>query len=256
MINMDIYNFPKYSLYSGRKFSSVTSTIIGLVGLTTIIKVVKDAYLNQQAYQQLAQERLEAELKFLKSQVNPHFFFNTLNNLYSLIMIDINLAQEIVLKLSSLMSYMLYETNRSLVPLQKEIEYLQNYIELERLRFGDELNITFQFNTNSQDYHIPPLLLLPFIENAFKHSTQGGIQESWINIEGKIKDESLIFEVNNSKAGEVGIEQTLKVGGIGLKNVKRRLELLYSQYFDLTIKKEEEEFYIKLVIPLDLTSSK
>lgn len=232
MVYGGIYNMPIYRLYTLPKFIGTLSHLIEATWITALIKIIKDAYLREQVSQQLQKERLAFELNYLKSQVNPHFFFNTLNNLYSLILLKSDLAEEVLLRLSGLMSYMLYETNRSQVALQKEVEYLQDYIELEKLRFGDELNITFRFETDNHNYLIAPMLLLPFVENAFKHGARSA-SATWIKIELRVNKGSLYFNVRNSLLTEEPTQPLSEKAGIGLKNVRRRLDLLFGTGYTL-----------------------
>jgi len=154
--------YPYYSLYS-------LFSIYSVVALASFIKILKQWFQNQQLTQQLEKEKLEAELKFLKAQINPHFLFNTLNNLYALTLKKSNKAPEIVLKLSSLLDYMLYECNAPFVSLDKEIQLIKNYISLEKLRYGNRLKIDFTVEGNTSEKQIAPMLILPLVENCFKH---------------------------------------------------------------------------------------
>ena len=194
MIEVEFYvNFNPDLLYSSRKVFNVTSNIVSLVFSITVAKIMKDNYINQQINQALLQEKLEHELKFLKAQINPHFFFNTLNSLYALVLSKSDLAIEVIVKLSNLMSYMLYETNQDEVLLDKELEYLGDYIELEKLRFGDELETNYQIEGALENKYIAPMLLIPFVENSFKHSVSGGTEKIKINILASIAQGSFSF---------------------------------------------------------------
>ena len=187
----------------------------------------------------LVEEKLSTELNFLKAQINPHFLFNTLNNLYSMA----NKAgtpelSEGISKLSHLMRYMLYESNKAKVPLNSELEYIRSFIEIQKLRLSEEDDFIIQFNIQgeTQNILIAPMLLIPFVENAFKHGISFK-ESSVIKIELVIKGDSLVFSVFNSKQH---IEQSLERGksGIGLENLKRRLELLYPGTHELEIKED------------------
>ncbi|MCU0390257.1 MAG: histidine kinase [Thermoflexibacter sp.] len=245
-MSLGIYDF-NYKLFTARKFLIICSHIYSILAITTVIKVLKDAYYNLQINQALIQAKLENELKFLKAQINPHFFFNTLNNLYALTLKKSDQAPEVVLKLSELMSYMIYEAKYDLVSLEKEVDYLKSYMSLEKLRFGDELKIDFQVDGILSGVNIPPLILLPFVENAFKHGVHQDIDKVWIRINLIIKDESLVFKVENSQLKRQQVSQIAdKGGGIGLNNIRRRLELLYEQDFELKISDNEDIYSVEL----------
>lgn len=238
-----------YDLFSFNRLISIASHIVNVFVLTTLIKVVKDAYLNLKINKQLMEDKLETELKFLKSQINPHFFFNTLNNLYALVLIKSDEAPAVILKLSDLMSYMLYETNQAEVALDKEIKYLQDYVALEKLRFGEELTLSFEVSGHIAQQKIHPVLLIPFVENAFKHAKKDTSQKVWIAIRLAVEENGLVLEVKNSFAPP-SAEKTGS-GGIGLANVQRRLELLYKNKFDLQTSTQENVFVALLHIDLD-----
>ena len=154
-----------------------------VVFFTTLVKIMKYWYKDQIIAQNLAHEKLEAELKLLKGQIHPHFLFNTLNNLYSLTLKKADCAPEVVLKLSELMDYMLYDANAPQLSLKKEINYIKNYISLEKIRYGDRADISFDVKGEVESYQIAPLLLLPFIENSFKHGVSGEIEKDWISLD-------------------------------------------------------------------------
>ncbi|MES2730756.1 MAG: histidine kinase [Bacteroidota bacterium] len=223
-----------------------------VVFFTAAIKLVKHWYQHQQAAQSLEKEKLEAELKLLKAQIHPHFLFNTLNNLYSLTLKKSDAAPEVVLKLSELMDYMLYQTSEAQVPLDREINYIRNYIALERIRYGNRLDLSFNVSGDIAGWGIAPMLLLPFIENSFKHGVSGEIDGVWVTIDVKVKEGLLSMKVENSKS--LGIHKIAAgnyTEGIGLKNVKRRLELLYSNKHELTITDEETSYLVGLRLTLD-----
>ncbi len=189
----------------------------------------------------LVEEKLSTELNFLKAQINPHFLFNTLNNLYSLAnKSDSPELSEGISKLSNLMRYMLYESNNEKVPLNSEIEYIQSFIEIQKLRLAEEDDFIIQFNIEGETDHIliAPMLMIPFVENAFKHGINFK-DSSIIKIELKISYNQLIFSVFNSN---YKVDNELEKGksGIGLENMKRRLELLYPNGHALEIKEEDE----------------
>jgi two-component system LytT family sensor kinase len=228
-------------------FGSQLINCIYLVGLTTGLKFFKDSMQQRQRIQEQEKQQIALELNFLKAQVHPHFFFNTLNNLYSLTLQRSDQAPEVVLKLSSLMSYMLYESGAPYVPLDKEITNLENYIALEQLRFGKRLSLSFEKEVIPPDepIRIPPLILLTFIENSFKHGMSQTIGDGRIDISLKADQQELFFQINNS------IGETQPSGnGLGLKNVIRRLDLLYGSNYHLHKSQTAGEFQITLKIPL------
>lgn len=215
------------------------------------IKLLKNWYLDREKKAALEQQKLATELNYLKGQIHPHFFFNTLNNLYALTLQKSDDAPTTVLKLSQMMHYMLYDAATETVPLSKEIQNIQNYIELERIRYGTRLDLSFNVTGQVEGKHIAPLILLPFVENAFKHGTSNEHRECWITIDLKVKDHLLMFKVENS------VNTSNKPGnllgyksGIGLKNVKRRLELLYPSRHQLGIVKEAEAHWVDLKLEL------
>lgn len=193
-------------------------------------------------------EKLAAELSFLKSQINPHFFFNTLNSIYALAKTDPNKTQQAVLLLSSLMRYVLYESNVERISLAKEVEFLHHFIDLHKLRHvrANNKSIRFKHNCNGTQFEIEPLLLVPFVENAFKHS-HSYYMKSEICISIQVDSgQKLVFMVSNS-IGEFGNEIE-KNSGLGLENIKKRLELLYPDKHELLIKKSQHTFFIILTL--------
>ncbi|HYG17474.1 MAG TPA: histidine kinase [Ohtaekwangia sp.] len=209
------------------------------------IKLLKYWYANQQAQQVLTKEKLQAELKFLKTQIHPHFLFNTLNNLYALTLKKSDRAPETVLKLSELINYMLYECTSDEVPLSKEIKFIRNYIDIEKMRYGDKLDVEIRVTGEVQERKIAPLILLPFVENCFKHGASEELQQSWVKLTIDAQPHVLIIKVENNKASDNG--HTRKEG-IGIQNVKRRLDLLYPGRHELKIMSGEETFLVILTI--------
>lgn len=189
-------------------------------------------------------EKLTAELNFLKAQINPHFLFNTLNNLYYLAYSKSENTTEVIAKLSQMMRYMIYETNHQKVLLNKEIEYMQNYISLERLRLNDQIPIKFEVAGNTENVWITPLIFITFLENAFKHGVNNSNPKAWVNIAISLRDHECIYTVENSRSAEQknGSEKS----GIGLINVKRRLELSYPGKYTLVTEDTREKYVVKL----------
>ncbi len=198
--------------------------------LSTALKFMADWFINEKVKTTLENEKLTAELAFLKSQINPHFLFNSLNNIYSLAYQKSEKTPEAILKLSEIMRYMLYESNEDKVDLGKEIQYLENYIELQKLRFKDKVNIKFNIKGDAKNQKIMSLVLISFVENAFKHGVATD-EKNPIIITMNIDPDKLYFQVTNKKSKQ-NKDQT---GGIGLLNMKRRLDLLYKNQHHLQI---------------------
>jgi hypothetical protein len=194
---------------------------------------------------QLETEKLNAELKFLKAQVNPHFLFNTLNNLYYLSTIKSDTAPLVISKLSEVMRYMIYDSNHEQIELAKEIEYMQHYIGLERLRLRDGVPLEFEV-TGKTDMPISPLILITFLENAFKHGISNSDDQSWIRAQLEVDDTRLVYRIANSKVKTVVYPADGE--GIGLKNVKRRLDLSYPGKHQLNIDDREDSYSVTLTI--------
>ncbi len=224
-----------------------TNNIYPVMTVAVVCKWFKYWYQEQKKNQQLIEDKLEAELKFLKSQIHPHFLFNTLNNLYALTLKQSKEAPEVVLKLSELLDYMLYECNANRVPLSREISLVKDYIELEKIRYGDRLNVTLNVTNENGDESVAPLLILPFVENAFKHGASDELEGSWISIDIALKHRELILKVENSKSSYIETEDKFAYKeGIGLKNVKRRLEILYPETHELNIHESTDSFLVVL----------
>jgi LytS/YehU family sensor histidine kinase len=195
---------------------------------------------------ELEKEKLNSELAFLKNQISPHFFFNTLNNIYSLISINQEDSQKAVLKLSKLMRYLLYESEDGNTKLSNEIEFMNNYIDLMKLRMSEKINLKITFPESYEDKSIPPLLFIPFIENAFKHGISYR-EKSFIEISMTTKQDSISFRCVNSVAKtREGTDNAHS--GIGLENVSKRLNLLFPGTHDLKINRSDTEFEILLQI--------
>jgi len=211
------------------------------------IKMFKTWYLKQQEKQMLVKANADAEIQLLKAQIHPHFFFNTLNNIYSFTLDKSAKARELVLQLSDMLHYMITDCKSDLVYLDKEIKVLSDYIGLEKVRYGNRLNIETRVVGNGEDKLIAPLLMIPFVENSFKHGTSKMLENPWIRMNIEIGNDSLLFELSNSKP-----HQNILNGkkGIGLNNVQKRLELLYSKKYFLKIDNAEKEFGVQLRIPL------
>ena len=203
---------------------------------------------NEKKQKELEKEKLHSELAFLKNQVSPHFFFNTLNNIYSLIGIDGPTAQESVLKLSKLMRYLLYESEHGETMMSHEIDFMNNYIDLMKLRISQKVELKIDFPTGFQDFSIPPLLFVPFIENAFKHGVSYR-DPSYIHIHMEIGNEKIKFVSENSIGSVQNPE--LRHSGIGLENVQKRLGLLFPVRHILKIENGKTIFKVELSIQIE-----
>ena len=223
-----------------RYFNLLGIMVLALV-FASALKVARDSFSRRQ------QEK-EAELKLLKAQLNPHFLFNTLNNLYGLSVVKSDKLPSLMLKLSDLLRYSLYETKDILVPLDKEITYLKNYIALEKIRLEDTTEINFERKGSFSDYVIAPMLLIVFVENAFKHLTAQKKQKSNVTITIKTESDLLAFYCSNSIDSALNKENNLEKGksGIGLVNVKKRLALIYPNKHQLKVQKTEEKYVVDL----------
>ncbi len=215
------------------------------VFLSNVLKFSIDWFLNERIQRDLENQRLTAELSFLKSQINPHFLFNSLNSIYSLAYQRSETTPEAILKLSEIMRYMLYESNDNKVDLEKEIHYLQNYIDLQKIRFGYRAFVEFEVTGDISGQRIAPLLLISFIENAFKHGVAND-PATPIKMSLAVKSDELLFHIENKKHNN----NRDAVGGIGLINVQRRLNLLYPGKYVLDIKDTETCYVCNLSLKL------
>ena len=216
-----------------------------------IIKLTKDWLKDQRRTQALKKEKLETELKFLRSQFNPHFLFNTMNSINFLIQRDPQRASDTLAKFSDLMRYQLYECNESRIPLKKEVHYLSNFVALEKLRVNDNVIVTLDVNENVNGAQVAPFILMPFVENAFKHVSKGRQQDNFIQVSLRQQAHQLYFDVTNSReAHALSARETVHYGGIGLTNVRRRLALLYPHHHTLRIDEPEDTYSVHLTIDL------
>jgi sensor histidine kinase YesM len=228
-----------------------TFTSIFLIFFSLGLRVIERNEMIEKRQKELEKEKLNSELAFLKNQISPHFFFNTLNNIYSLIGINTGDAQNAVLKLSKLMRYLLYDSEQGLSQLSSEIDFMNNYIDLMRLRLNEKVNLRVNFPSKYENTAIPPLLFIPFIENAFKHGISYR-EKSFIDIGMEVGKEWITFMSRNSivrPMEETGTERS----GIGLDNVTKRLNLLYPGKHELTIDRENAIFYVLLKIKMNKT---
>ncbi|MBO9204770.1 MULTISPECIES: sensor histidine kinase [Niastella] len=257
-LNSFIYNYaidfflPNYFFVSNFSFWQLVQFGFVYVAITTLLKLSRAWFKlleSQNHLIRLEKEKANTELLFLKMQINPHFLFNSLNNIYSLALKKDTMAPTSILKLAEVMRYMIYESNENAVPLQKEIEYLNNYIDLQKLRTRDNASVVCNITGEPANRYIAPLILLVFIENGFKHGIKATIHQSYVNIQINITDEQLQMRVENSKGVIDEVEKDAN-RGLGLENVKRRLELLYPGKYELTIHDTDKKYLAVLQLPL------
>ena len=222
-----------------------TIILILMLGMNLGVKLYYKTRKDQKKLAALEKQNLEQQLEYLKYQINPHFFMNTLNNIHALVDIDPQKAQETILELSKMMRFILYEGSKQGVPLSREFEFIQTYLQLMRLRYTDKVRIAVTLPSEVPDATVPPLMLISFIENAFKHGISYQ-QESFIDIHISIEQQQLHFQCRNSKA-EISNQEK---GGVGLANVKKRLNLLYDDRYTLKIHDNTDTYEVALVIPL------
>lgn len=217
-----------------------------IIGFNIAIKLLFKSFRDEEMMKELEHERLQSELKYLKYQINPHFFMNTLNNIHALVDIDTGKAKGTLVELAKLMRYVLYEASNKTILLSREIQFLENYIALMGLRYIDKVFIKMNFPTEVPEVQIPPLLFVSFIENAFKHGVSYR-NESFIHVSMQLEEGNRIsFRCANSNNGSTDKQHH----GIGLENIRKRLRLLFGNDYTLSIKEEEHTFDVLLIIPL------
>jgi two-component system LytT family sensor kinase len=231
----DFSNMAQYSFMS----------IVTMVGLLAGAKLIIEKLRSDRANRVRDQQRLESELQYLKAQVNPHFLFNAINSVYFLIKKDPDRAAETLIKLSDLLRFQLYDCSDEKISIEKEIEYLNNFITLEKIRRGEKVNVQVEMNGSLSGFMISPFMLIPFVENAFKHvaSSNG---ESKVSIKLERVDDRLLARIENTSEKVVAS----RVGGVGLKNVKRRLELLYPDSHNLHIEEGAAKYAVQLSLKI------
>ncbi|HPN39395.1 MAG TPA: histidine kinase [Melioribacteraceae bacterium] len=221
-------------------------SIYFIVFVFGFIKLTKRWFINNQITQELKKEKLEAELKFLKAQMNPHFLFNVLNSLYALALKQSDKTADMILKLSAMMDYILYESKNDFILIEKELKLIYDYVELEKLRYGEKLNFNFIISGKTDNVYLPPLILFPFIENSFKHGVSNSVDHSYINVTLNLLESKIEFIIENNKPKYIINHQ--KKEGIGLNNVLKRLELIYQNKYTFEKSETENTFLIKLNI--------
>jgi sensor histidine kinase YesM len=231
-------------------FGTALPSTLASMTLAMSIKLTKHWIQTKRRQQLLEKEKLETELQFLKYQFNPHFLFNTINSIFFLIHKNPHMASASLAKFSDLLRYQLYECNDVQIPLSKEIAYLENFIELEKLRQNNNVTITVAIDQyNAAQVYIAPFILMTFVENAFKHVSTDTHARTWITIHAQLNGTRLNFSVSNSTGG-LPANKVVHYGGIGLRNVQRRLDLLYPEQYTLNIQHTKNTFEVQLQLQL------
>jgi LytS/YehU family sensor histidine kinase len=243
---------PKYQEYFAFRWHEIFMAMFLVGAASTLAKILSDWLRHERDRKELETQTMQSELRFLKSQINPHFLFNTLNSLYALTLKKSDAAPEIVIKLSEMMRYMLYECNERRVPLRKEVQYIQNYLALERLRQGQNSEIDFDLNGVINEQQIAPLMFTPFLENSFKHGLNNQLAQGYVRIKLDVEKQKVQLQIENSKAPTKPVMNHSKPsGGIGLVNVRRRLNLIYPDRYDLRVHDEPNTYKVNLELDLD-----
>jgi LytS/YehU family sensor histidine kinase len=234
------------SLFEVKRMLSALLDVGFCASLAVAMKLLRTYWIGREREKGLVKEKLEAELKFLRNQTNPHFLFNTLNNIYALARKKSEHTPEVVMKLSKLLRFMLYESRKERIALADEIRMIDNYLELEKIRYNERLSIEFAKDIDDPGQEIAPLLLLPFIENAFKHGASETRFDSYIHIDVRLEKGLLNFFIENTKedTGETGVTEN-----IGLSNVRRQLELMYNEH-TLQVENRKDRFKVHLTVNL------
>lgn len=224
-----------------------------LMGMNLGVKLYFKTQEDHEQQERLEKQDLERQLEYLRYQVNPHFFMNTLNNIHALVDINPERAKTTIVELSKMMRYILYEGDKKYIPVQREALFLNNYIELMRLRYSSRVSINLDMPEMMPDVMLPPLLLIIFVENAFKHGVSYAAP-SFIDIKVEVTQDKLKFRCRNSRQ-EQKPDEKKKKGGVGLANARRRLDLLFPNRYNLEIKENDKEYDVQLEIPLSKNNS-
>lgn len=259
----ELYHVDPHNYYSLFESGALPSTAASMT-LAMSIKLTKNWIETRQREQALTKEKLETELKFLRAQFNPHFLFNTINSIFVLIHKDPKMASDSLAKFSDLLRYQLYECNEQQIPIAQELSYMDNFIELQKLRMEGNVQLTFARGLFQQpELAIAPFIIMPFVENAFKHVSQSKDDVNWIQIKFHFIDQQFLLDISNSVSGNIlTANDAVVYRGLGLKNVQRRLDLLYSGRYELNIEKDNRQFSVQLKLNLkdgkqrELTSTK
>ena len=243
---------PNYFFISYFTFKEIVFLFTTYIIITSLLKFSKSWFWVSALEKKLLEkekQKTESELKALKAQINPHFFFNTLNSIYSMALDKDERLPRTILQLSDLMRYFLYGSNDNFIPLEQELAVVQNYIALQKIRSDENLDIELSRTGEINGQQIAPLLLITFLENAFKHGAKGGSEKSFIKLNIQIENKGLLFSIMNNK-GKIDKMTNATAGGLGLENVKRQLELLYPGKHTLTTKDMKDKYIVDLHLEL------
>jgi sensor histidine kinase YesM len=249
----DEYAHSPYRLASTNFHLSLMAGLRGgltVGGIAAAIKLMKHWYTKEQRNLQLQRDNIESQLQLLKAQVHPHFLFNTLNNIYSYTQNSSPTAAKMVAGLSDLLRFMLYEGDQRIVPLARELKMVRDYVNLEQIRYGNKLDIHLDIPGKTNDLYIAPLLLLPLVENCFKHGTSNMLEQPWINLQLSIQGNEMRMKLINGKVAEP-VTHLPGENGIGIANVQKRLSLLYPGKHELSITNDTDVFIVNLKIELE-----
>ena len=227
---------------------NVTKGVFTGAGFLVMLRYIKQWYVKEQDNLKLQKENAESQLQLLTAQVHPHFLFNTLNNIYSQTQTESPKGSKMIMELSDMLRYILAEGSKPLVPLVKEVMMIQDYINLEKVRYGNKLDLHVSITDKIPNLEIAPLILLPFVENSFKHGSSKFLSAPWINLKLEIIGQELNMKLMNGK--DLIQEDIHARSGIGISNVKKRLELLYPGKYDLQINDEQDVFVVNLRLEL------
>jgi uncharacterized membrane-anchored protein YhcB (DUF1043 family) len=223
---------------------------ITIGGIAAAIKLMKYWYVKEQRNLQLQKENIASQLQLLKAQVHPHFLFNTLNNIYSHTQNTAPVASRLITGLSDILRFILYESSQPLVPLSKELKLMKDYINLEQIRYGNKLDLHIDLPAKTNDLYIAPLLMLPLIENCFKHGASTMLEQPWISLQITLNSRQMQMKLLNGKTNET-VAAKDQPSGIGIQNVQKRLSLLYPDKHELVINNEEDVFIVNLKMELE-----
>jgi len=245
------YILPGYYFISYYSFLDISKFFLVFILLTTLLKLSKEWFQlieSKQKFIETEKEKVKIELMALRAQVNPHFLFNSLNVLYSLALKNAKETPESIIKLSDILRYVIYDSNKEKVNIKSEVELINNYLSLQQHRIDKTSSINFapEIQTNVD---VAPMLFLPLVENSFKHGVKGDVSNTFVNIILKATNKIVLFNIENNKGSSENPDQNTE-GGIGLTNIKKRLSLLYPEKHDLSIKEDEQKFIVSLRISL------
>ena len=237
--------FDDVAMYRGVPFKGLLP-MLGMLFVSTVFGYFEHDGKTRKREIDLTHQNIEFEMKFLKSQINPHFLFNALNNIYALSIIKSDRTPEMILKLSDMLRFTLYESESKKVKVGREIDYIVNYIEFQKIKMDSEPNIKVDVSNCNKELMIEPMLLIPFIENSFKHGNIDNTKKGWLQLEIKTLGPMLIFQASNSLPS-IAINKDV-VGGIGVENVRKRLDMLYPDRYELNIETSESAFKVYMKI--------